>query len=95
MRMGDRDTTHVSRALVCRSPLSPARRGVSYMPRYRGWTVHAWLNGEPTYLGRYGTQLEAANAYDDAVREYRGESGATHKLLVVCWLSVGCLLVVR
>lgn len=48
-------------------------RGVSYHKGARRWQVRGTLDHRLVWVGSFGTQVEAAHAYDDFAREYYGE----------------------
>lgn len=41
--------------------------GVSYREKYNYWDANIWKNKKPHYLGRFKTEIEAANAYQEAL----------------------------
>jgi len=42
------------------------------------WSVNINLEGKKKHIGSYGTEVEAAQAYDDAVRKWIGPRGITN-----------------
>lgn len=48
-------------------------RGVSYDKMNKKWVSQIRYQGKREYLGRYSTQEEAAQAYNNAAKEYYGE----------------------
>lgn len=66
-----------------RPPKAPERKRIPRVPkarsRYRGvywergrWRATLCVNGHKQHLGYFGSELEAAHAYDDAAREHLG-----------------------
>lgn len=52
---------------------SSVYKGVAWAPREQKWRAYIRLNGRQRSLGYYNTQVEAAKAFDQAVREHFGE----------------------
>ncbi|KAJ9523853.1 hypothetical protein QJQ45_020050, partial [Haematococcus lacustris] len=47
-------------------------RGVSWHDRSQRWEVRVWGGGKQHFIGSYGSEVEAARAYDKAVLQLRG-----------------------
>ena len=56
-------------------------KGVYYCPKRGLWVSQIKLNKKITFLGRYKTEIEAAEAYDDKCIELHGEYATTNKSL--------------
>lgn len=48
-------------------------KGVWKGPKSKGWTAYIKMDGKPTCIGTYKTEVEAAYAYDNAARKIYGE----------------------
>ena len=56
-----------------RKPHSSKYKGVSWHKRDRKWIPLIKVNGKQTYLGRFGSEEDARDAYDRAAKKYFGE----------------------
>lgn len=56
-------------------------KGVSWSKQKKCWRADIMLNGEHIYLGLYGDELEAANAYDVKAIALYGEYARTNKMI--------------
>lgn len=48
-------------------------KGVSWIEREQLWKVRITVDGKENYLGRFREEIDAAEAYDEAAREFFGE----------------------
>lgn len=58
---------------VTGKPNATGYRGISWHSKKKKWEARIVVNGKQYYLGRYADKIDAARAYDQAVRKYRGE----------------------
>ena len=73
MRIATSRQNALNRRKISR-PCTSIYRGVS-LDRGRKWAVQMTIDNKPKNLGRFDCELEAARAFDDAVREHCGEWG--------------------
>jgi hypothetical protein len=48
-------------------------KGVSWTPHVKMWRVRVWMNYKSKNIGYFKDEIEAAKAYDEAVKKYHGE----------------------
>lgn len=53
--------------------ISSKYKGLSWHKRNKKWQVQYQLNGNMIYVGLYECEIEAAKAYDEAVRKHQRE----------------------
>ena len=56
-----------------RNGISSTYKGLSWHRRNKKWQVQYQLNGNMIYVGLYECEIEAAKAYDEAVRKHQRE----------------------
>lgn len=66
-----------------RTPTSSKFKGVCFDKKWGKWTAQI-TNGKKIHLGRFGTELEAAQAYDKAAKEHFGEFAVLNFPTKVC-----------
>ena len=59
-----------SRTMASSRPLTSRFLGVSSLRAYVRWRSYIYINGKKKILGSYGTEEEAAEAYNKEAREY-------------------------
>jgi hypothetical protein len=64
-----------SASVRSRAALSGAFKGVSFDERTESYMARIYASGRQLFLGRYGTEIEAAQAYNIAALEHYGPSG--------------------
>jgi hypothetical protein len=47
-------------------------KGVHWSKQYNLWEARIWYSGKSTYLGRFKSEIEAAEAYNKAAKEIHG-----------------------
>jgi hypothetical protein len=48
-------------------------KGVSWTPHVKMWRVRVWFNYKSKNIGYFNDEIEAAKAYDEAVKKYHGD----------------------
>jgi hypothetical protein len=62
-----------NRRYVRKKSSSSKYKGVSWTPHVQMWRVRVWLNYKSKNIGYFKDEIEAAKAYDEAVKKYHKE----------------------